>query len=139
MKKQISNAVYGLLDTAYPLGTLAIVPVALRSLGNDRFGIWMIAVSAISTGAIVASGFGDANIRIVAMHRASGNHQKVIRAVRSTMGIRCPGLRDSDCGVASYAHRDNAPGEEPSGTQAISVESARGLPAHSDRSIESAA
>ena len=88
MKKQISNAVYGLLDyLAYPLGMLAIVPVALRSLGNDRFGIWMIAVSAISTGAIVASGFGDANIRIVAMHRASGNHQKVIRAVRSTMGI----------------------------------------------------
>jgi O-antigen/teichoic acid export membrane protein len=88
IKNQISNGIYGLLDyLAYPLGMLAIAPVALRGLGNDRYGIWMIAVSAISTGAIVASGFGDANIRVVAMQQATGNHQNVIRAVRSTMGI----------------------------------------------------
>jgi exopolysaccharide biosynthesis WecB/TagA/CpsF family protein len=88
MKKQISNAIYGVLDyLAYPLGMLAIAPVALRGLGNDRYGVWLIAVAAISTGAIIASGFGDANIRIVAMQRATGNHQNVMRAVRSTMGI----------------------------------------------------
>ncbi len=88
MKNQISNAVYGVLDyLAYPLGMLAIAPLALRGLGNDRYGIWMIAVSAISTGSIVASGFGDANIRVVAMRRAAGNRRNVIRAVRSTMGI----------------------------------------------------
>jgi exopolysaccharide biosynthesis WecB/TagA/CpsF family protein len=88
MKKQISNAIYGVLDyLAYPLGMLVIAPFALRSLGNDRYGVWMIAVSMVSTGAIVASGFGDANIRIVAMQRATGNRQNVIRAVRSTMGI----------------------------------------------------
>lgn len=88
MKNQISNAIYGVLDyLAYPLGMLAIAPAALRGLGIDRYGIWMIAVSAISTGAIAASGFGDANIRVVAMQRATGNHQNVIRAVRSTMGI----------------------------------------------------
>jgi O-antigen/teichoic acid export membrane protein len=88
LKNQISNAIFGVLDyLAYPLGMLAIAPLALRSLGTDRYGIWMIAVSTISTGAIVASGFGDANIRIVAMQRATGNHQNVIRAVRSTMGI----------------------------------------------------
>ena len=88
MKNQISNAIYGVLDyLAYPLGMLAIAPVALRSLGNDRYGIWTIALSAVSTGAIIASGFGDANIRVVAMRRAAGNQQNVIRAVRSTMGI----------------------------------------------------
>jgi O-antigen/teichoic acid export membrane protein len=88
MKKPISNAIYGVVDyLAYPLGMLAIAPLALRSLGTDRYGIWMIAVSTVSTGAIVASGFGDANIRVVAMQRATGNHLNVIRAVRSTMGI----------------------------------------------------
>ena len=88
MKNHISNAVYGVLDyLAYPLGMLMIAPFALRSLGNDRYGIWMFAVSMVSTGAIVASGFGDANIRVVAMQRATGNHANVIRAVRSTMGI----------------------------------------------------
>jgi exopolysaccharide biosynthesis WecB/TagA/CpsF family protein len=88
MKNHISNAIYGVLDyLAYPLGMLVIAPFALRSLGNDRYGIWMFAVSTVSTGAIVASGFGDANIRVVAMQRATGNHANVIRAVRSTMGI----------------------------------------------------
>lgn len=88
MKNHISNAIYGVVDyLAYPLGMLVIAPFALRSLGVDRYGIWMIAVSTVSTGAIVASGFGDANIRVVAMQRATGNHLKVIRAVRSTMGI----------------------------------------------------
>ena len=88
MKNHISNAIYGVLDyLAYPLGMLVIAPFALRSLGNDRYGIWMFAVSMVSTGAIVASGFGDANIRVVAMQRATGSHLNVIRAVRSTMGI----------------------------------------------------
>lgn len=88
MKNQFSNGVYGVLDyLAYPIGMLAVAPIALRALGNDRYGIWMIALSTISTGAIVASGFGDANIRLVAMQRATGNHDNVIRAVRSTMGI----------------------------------------------------
>lgn len=88
MKNHISNAVYGVVDyLAYPVGMLVIAPFALRSLGNDRYGIWMFAVSMVSTGAIVASGFGDANIRVVAMQRATGNHLNVIRAVRSTMGI----------------------------------------------------
>ena len=88
MKNHISNAIYGVVDyLAYPLGMLVIAPFALRSLGNDRYGIWMFAVSTVSTGAIVASGFGDANIRVVAMQRATGNHSNVIRAIRSTMGI----------------------------------------------------
>jgi len=88
MKKPVSNAIYGVVDyLAYPLGMLAIAPLALRSLGNDRYGVWMIAGSLVSTGAIVASGFGDANIRVVATQRATGNHLKVIHAVRSTMGI----------------------------------------------------
>jgi O-antigen/teichoic acid export membrane protein len=66
---------------------LAVAPVAVRALGIDRYGIWMVASSAISVGAIIASGFGDANIRYVAMQRAAGNHEVLCRAVRSAMGI----------------------------------------------------
>ena len=88
MKNQVANAIYGVLDyLAYPVGMLVVAPIALRSLGNERYGIWMIAVSAVSTGAIVASGFGDANIRVVAMQRATGNQRNVVRAVRCAMGI----------------------------------------------------
>jgi O-antigen/teichoic acid export membrane protein len=88
MKRELSNAIYGVLDyLAYPLGMLAIAPITLREFGNERFGIWIFAGTAINIGAIAASGFGDANIRVVAMRKANGDPQSVLRAVRSTMGI----------------------------------------------------
>jgi len=88
MRAHIANAFYGVLDyVAWPAGMLAIAPVAVRALGIERYGIWMVANSAISIGAITASGFGDANTRYVAMQRASGNQEALYRAVRSTMGI----------------------------------------------------
>jgi O-antigen/teichoic acid export membrane protein len=88
MRDHLSNAFYGVLDyVAWPAGMLVVAPVAIRTLGVDRYGIWVIASSVISTGAIVASGFGDANTRYVAMQRASGNLDAQRRSVRSSMGI----------------------------------------------------
>lgn len=88
MKADGANAIYGILDyLAYPVGMLLAAPFALRALGAGQYGIWMMAVSAVSTGAIIASGFGDANIRYVAMHRAKGSDEQLLRAVRGTMGI----------------------------------------------------
>lgn len=88
MKTTLANAFYGVVDyVAWPAGMLAVAPIAVRALGVERYGIWMVANSAISIGAIAASGFSDANIRYVAMQRASGNHEALCRAVRSTMGI----------------------------------------------------
>ena len=88
MKSQLSNAAYGALDyLSYPLGLLAATPAMLRELGNDRFGVWMFAGAAINIGAVIASGFGDANIRIVATQKAIGDQEKVVRTVRGTMGI----------------------------------------------------
>jgi len=88
MRTHLANAFYGVLDyVAYPAGMLAVAPVAVRALGIDRFGIWMVANSAISVGAIVASGFSDANVRYVAMQRATGNGERSRQAVRSTLGI----------------------------------------------------
>src|ERR1700724_575170 len=72
MRIPFVNAFYGVIDyVASPAGMLAVAPIAIRALGIDRYGIWMVANSAISIGAIVASGFGDANIRYVAMARAA--------------------------------------------------------------------
>jgi O-antigen/teichoic acid export membrane protein len=88
MRAHLTNASYGVLDyLAYPLGMLAVAPIALRALGMDRYGIWMVATAAISTGAVLASGFGDANIRTVATEEATGDRDAVIAAVRTTLGI----------------------------------------------------
>jgi len=88
MKRELSNAIYGVLDyLAYPVGMLAIAPITLREFGSERYGIWIFAGTAINIGAIAASGFGDANIRVVAMRKANDDPESVVRAVRSTMGI----------------------------------------------------
>lgn len=88
MKSHLKNAIYGMVDyLAYPVGMLAVAPIALRTLGVERFGIWTIATAAVSTGAIIASGFGDANIRSVATEEATGNHDSLLTSVRTTLGI----------------------------------------------------
>jgi len=88
MKSHFSNAIYGVLDYgAYPIGMLVVAPVVLHNLGVDRFGVWTVANAAVSTGSIVASGFGDANIQHVASRRGAGDQDAPPRAVRAMMGI----------------------------------------------------
>jgi O-antigen/teichoic acid export membrane protein len=88
MRTHLSNAAYGMLDYgAYPVGMLAVAPVVLRNLGIAQYGVWMVATAAVSTGGIIASGFGDANIQHVASRRGAGDRGALLRAVRSMMGI----------------------------------------------------
>lgn len=88
MKSHISNAAYGIADyAAYPVGMLIVAPVVLHNLGVGQFGIWTLATAAASTGGIIASGFGDANIQHLASQRGHRNEAAVIAAVRSMMAI----------------------------------------------------
>jgi O-antigen/teichoic acid export membrane protein len=88
VRAHIPNALYGVLDyVAWPAGMLVVAPIALRSLGVASYGIWMFANAALATGSVIASGFGDANIRAVSMQRGTGDTAALIRAVRGTMGI----------------------------------------------------
>jgi O-antigen/teichoic acid export membrane protein len=88
MRTHLSNAAYGLLDyAAYPIGMLVVAPVALHNLGVAQYGVWAVATAAVSTGGIIASGFGDANIQHVANRRGAGDNAALLRAVRSMMGI----------------------------------------------------
>jgi O-antigen/teichoic acid export membrane protein len=88
MRTHLANAAYGVLDyAAYPIGMLLVAPVVLHKLGAAEYGIWTIATAAVSTGGIIASGFGDANIQHVASLRGSGSKSALGRAVQSMMGI----------------------------------------------------
>ncbi len=88
MKERIANFTYGLLDyAAHPIGMLVVAPLFLRNLGAAQYGIWVSAASAVNIGAIVSSGFGDANIHQVATLRANGSRLELFRVVRSTMAI----------------------------------------------------
>ena len=88
LKSHLVNALFGVFDyLAYPIGLLLLAPVILRALGMERYGIWAIATAAINTGSIVASGFGDANIRAVAIAHATGDREALVDSVRCALGI----------------------------------------------------
>jgi O-antigen/teichoic acid export membrane protein len=88
MRRQISNSIYGLLDyAAYPLGMLALAPIILRHLGAAQYGVWAVTSAIVNFGAIVASGFGDANIQQVATRRGTGREDSLLHAVRASMGV----------------------------------------------------
>jgi O-antigen/teichoic acid export membrane protein len=88
MKEHFTNAAFGALDyIAYPAGMLLLAPAILRVLGIYRYGVWAMASAVLMTGAILASGFGDANIRAVAQARGSRQSNEAIETVRSALGI----------------------------------------------------
>lgn len=88
MREHLANSAFGTLDyIAYPAGMLLLAPAILRVLGVERFGIWAMANAVLMTGAILASGFGDANIRSVAQARGRRDSDELGMTVRSTFGI----------------------------------------------------
>lgn len=88
MREHIINSAFGMLDyIAYPAGMLLLAPVILSVLGVERFGIWALANAVLMTGAILASGFGDANIRSVAQARGRRDSDELGMKVRSAFGI----------------------------------------------------
>ena len=88
MRAHFSNAAYGVLDyAAYPIAMLVSAPILLKHLGVAQYGIWIVTTAALNTGAIIASGFGDANIQYIASARSQGDANILLRAVRSMLGI----------------------------------------------------
>jgi O-antigen/teichoic acid export membrane protein len=88
MRAHLSNASYGVIDyAAYPIAMLISAPPLLKHLGVIQYGIWIVTTAALNTGAIIASGFGDANIQYIASARSQGNPDLLLRAVRSMLGI----------------------------------------------------
>ncbi len=88
MKAHVANSAFGALDyLAYPAGMLLLAPLILNALGIGLFGLWALANALVMTGAILASGFGDANTRSVAQARARHNSEELVATVRSALGI----------------------------------------------------
>ena len=88
MRAHLTNAAYGVVDyAAYPIGMLLVSPIVLHHIGIAEYGIWAVATAVVSTGGIIASGFGDANIQHVARLRDSGDKNALQNAIRCIVGI----------------------------------------------------
>jgi O-antigen/teichoic acid export membrane protein len=88
MRSHLPNAAWGIIDyAAYPIAMLLATPMLLRHLGTTQYGIWAVCTAVVSSGGIIASGFGDANIQYVATQRMTGDTSAITRAVRSMIAI----------------------------------------------------
>jgi O-antigen/teichoic acid export membrane protein len=88
MRAHLTSAAYGVVDyAAYPIGMLLVSPIVLHHIGIAEYGIWAVATAVVSTGGIIASGFGDANIQHVARLRSSGDTSALQHAIRCIVGI----------------------------------------------------
>lgn len=88
MRAHLTSAAYGVVDyAAYPIGMLLVSPIVLHHIGIAEYGIWTVATAVVSTGGIIASGFGDANIQHVARLRSSSDTSALPHAIRCIVGI----------------------------------------------------
>jgi O-antigen/teichoic acid export membrane protein len=88
MKRNMSNAAYGVLDYAsYPLGMLLVAPIILHKIGAAEYGLWMVSTAVVSAGGIIASGFGDAGIQRVAKLRGAEKTGLMVHTFRSMFAI----------------------------------------------------
>ena len=88
MKRNITNAVYGVFDYAsYPVGMMLAAPLVLHRMGAAQYGLWMIATSVISAGGIAASGFSDAGIQYIAKLRSKKATESIEDVARTLLAI----------------------------------------------------
>ena len=88
MRSHLVNSAIGALDyLVYPIGMLFLAPAILREFGVEKYGVWALAGATLNTGAILASGFGDASVRAVAIALAKNDRDELLELVRSSFGI----------------------------------------------------
>ena len=82
------NALYGIADyLAQPAAMIISAPILLKQLGLAQYGVWVLASAAVSSGSIVAAGFGDAAIKHIAVSRGRNDRHGVEIIVRNMMTI----------------------------------------------------
>jgi O-antigen/teichoic acid export membrane protein len=82
------NGLYAIAEyISQPFGFLLAAPYLLRHMGAAQFGIWVLASTAVNSGNTVSSGFGDAAVKYVAMHRGRSDHDGIASIVRGMISI----------------------------------------------------
>ncbi len=115
MKKELGNSFWGIVDTAvYPVIYMAVVPLLMKNLGNDGFGLWIL----INSLMVIFQLF-NLNIGITAMKELAGqDNATAIKRLNALLSIvllmfLIVSLVGALCGVFSeqfeYSGFSNAP------------------------------
>jgi O-antigen/teichoic acid export membrane protein len=67
------------------LSLLLVVPLTVRYLGPERYGVWMVLLSILDVLALTNFGFGNALISIIARHSARGERGAIARYISTAV------------------------------------------------------
>lgn len=84
----LRNVSFSTADHALLLVLWAVsTPVFIGSLGEARFGLWVLVNAVVGLGGAFSLGLGEATVRYVALHRASGRRDLAARVVETTLAL----------------------------------------------------
>ena len=88
MLKRLASPAWSVLEYGwYPLLVFLSTPYLLRTLGAEKFGLWMLLTATIGFGAVLNVGTGAATIKQVSAGRGRVDGGDVERVVRSSLAI----------------------------------------------------
>jgi O-antigen/teichoic acid export membrane protein len=82
------NAVWSTAEyLSQPVILLCTAPALLRALGVEQFAIWLLATAAVTGGALVSNGFGDAGLKHLAEARGRAETGRIGPLVGSMLSL----------------------------------------------------
>ncbi|OGJ91616.1 MAG: hypothetical protein A2268_08930 [Candidatus Raymondbacteria bacterium RifOxyA12_full_50_37] len=89
-KSVVTNISYAVLEkTLYSVSTLILVPIAVKQLGMDVYGIWVLYCSLAAFFLLAQFGLSTSFERFIAAYRASNDHEKLMRVVATSFYSLC--------------------------------------------------
>ena len=84
MKKELGNSFWGIIDTAvYPLIYMTVVPILMKNLGTEGFGLWIL----INSIMVIFQLF-NLNIGITTIKELAGlTNARAIKVLNALLGI----------------------------------------------------
>jgi len=87
-RQSLKNAGWNSVDfVVLPLLWLIATPFFVKSLGVERYGIWMLVNVFLGFSGMMAFGLGDATIKYVSKYRALNDAGGIARVIRSTLTV----------------------------------------------------
>ena len=92
MLKRLASPAWSVLEYGwYPLLVFLSTPYLLRTLGAEKFGLWMLLTATIGFGAVLNVGTGAATIKQVSAGLGRADGGAIERVVRSSLAISLVG------------------------------------------------
>lgn len=88
IQRHARNALFsGVAQVVAPLLMLIAMPIYLKALGVDIFGIWMLINGVVGFGNLLNFGLTEATIKYISKYRTLGDSESIVRIIRSSFTL----------------------------------------------------